>query len=195
MSDGSQPVDEANQEPQQLEKRNQLTRGLEIYRNALDDIVNANGLFTIAVFVGLSLAQPGQRSLEERHECDADMTLGKQLVVSEVIAFACYLLSSLVAKALKIHLSVCTPEQYEQFKYKVIRGSLLVLSVWSSIFGCIFLTISMVHVIQIRVGKLSCGSVYTLRSAGTLIALVALALFIYITFTMHAVYVSMNGRT
>ncbi|KAL3573110.1 hypothetical protein D5086_027014 [Populus alba] len=122
---------------------------IEIYQKALDDLVNVNSLFTIAVFVGLSLAHPGEHSLEDRTECDADPDVAKRLVVFEVISFAFFLLSSLVAKTLKVHLNV---------------------------------------------GKLSCGSVYAFRAAGSLIAIVLLALGIYVPFMMHAIYFSMTHR-
>ena len=59
-----------------------------------------NSLFTLAVFVGLSQASPSIRSLENRDECDAGPGLAKMLVLYEVVAFACFLLSSgLVAKS------------------------------------------------------------------------------------------------
>ncbi|KAK1393849.1 hypothetical protein POM88_012905 [Heracleum sosnowskyi] len=72
---------------------------------SLDDLVNVNSLFTLAVFVGLSQASPGIRSLENRDECDAGPLVAKMLVLYEVVAFACFLLSSLVAKVLKLHIN------------------------------------------------------------------------------------------
>ncbi|KAL7201198.1 hypothetical protein ACSBR1_032993 [Camellia fascicularis] len=39
---------------------------IEIYKNGLDDLFNVNSLFSIAVFLGLSFATPGQRCLESR---------------------------------------------------------------------------------------------------------------------------------
>ncbi|XVF47344.1 hypothetical protein PTKIN_Ptkin03bG0101600 [Pterospermum kingtungense] len=164
----------------------------EIHQKALDDLVNVNSLFTLAVFVGLSLARPGERSLENRSECDADVNNAKRLVVNEVASFACFLLSSLVAKALKIHVTVCQEEDFKQTRNQFIRGSMLLLSVWASVFGCIFLTVSMVDVIQIKVGKLSCGSVHAWRATGALIAIVLLALSIYVPFMMTAIYTSVK---
>ncbi|CAI8612467.1 unnamed protein product [Vicia faba] len=52
---------------------------------ALDGLVNVNSLFTIAVFVGLSLTTPGQRSLENRTSCDAGIDVEKKLLVYEVV--------------------------------------------------------------------------------------------------------------
>ncbi|TYH64034.1 hypothetical protein ES332_D07G237900v1 [Gossypium tomentosum] len=85
----------------------------EIHQKALDDLVNVNSLFTLAVFVGLSMARQGERSLENRTECDADVGNARRLVVNEVVSFACFLLSSLVAKALKIHVTICQEEDFK----------------------------------------------------------------------------------
>ncbi|XP_022758803.1 uncharacterized protein LOC111305484 [Durio zibethinus] len=165
----------------------------EIHQKALDDLVNVNSLFTLAVFVGLSLARQGERSLENRTECDAGANNAKRLVVNEVASFACFLLSSLVAKALKIHVTICQEEDFKHTRNQVVRGCMLLLSVWASVFGCIFLTISMVDVIQIKVGKLSCGSVYAWRATGALIAIVLLALSIYVPFMMNAIFTSVKN--
>lgn len=75
---------------------------VEVHQKALDDLVNVNSLFTIAVFIGLSFAVPHQHSLEARPKCDADPGVAKTLVVYEVVSFSCFLLSSLVAKSLKV---------------------------------------------------------------------------------------------
>lgn len=151
--------------------------------------MKVNSLFTIAVFVGLSLADRGQRGLENRAECSADIAMRKRLVVTEVVSFGFYLLSSLTAKALKIHVSTYRDKfQAKKISYQVIRGSLLVLALWSSVLGCIFLTISMVDVIQIKVGKVSCGSGYSVHSVQSLVAIVSIALVIFFFFTMHSIY-------
>ncbi|OMP07793.1 hypothetical protein COLO4_07044 [Corchorus olitorius] len=165
----------------------------EIYQKALDDLVNVNSLFTLAVFVGLSLARTGERSLENRTECDATPIYAKQLVVNEVVSFACYLLSSLVAKALKIHVTICQLEDFLSTRNQVLRGGMVMLSVWASVFGCIFLTISMVDVIQIKVGMLSCGSYYAWKATAALIAIVLLALSIYVPFMMTAIFTSVRN--
>lgn len=54
---------------------------------ALDGVVNVNSLFTVAVFVGLSLTAPGQRSLTDNHTaCDAGPDVIRNLLVFEVMA-------------------------------------------------------------------------------------------------------------
>ncbi|KAM3683635.1 hypothetical protein ACJW31_12G162900 [Castanea mollissima] len=54
-----------------------------VHVTALDGLVNVNSLFTIAVFVGLSLTTPNQRSLEPNTACDADIDVARKLLVFE----------------------------------------------------------------------------------------------------------------
>jgi hypothetical protein len=166
---------------------------IEIHRQALDDLVNVNSLFTIAVFTGLSFINPGQQSLENRPECHADAGISKRLVVYEVVSFSLFLLSSLVAKILKVHLSIYRKSDFqESWGLTFYRRMMLLLSAWGSILGCIFLTLSMVDVIQIKIGKLSCGSMYTVSAVGSLVSIIALALSIYASAMMHAIHVSIK---
>ncbi|KAL5794460.1 hypothetical protein ACOSP7_003054 [Xanthoceras sorbifolium] len=145
---------------------------IEIHQKALDDLVNVNSLFTIAVFIGLSFASPNQHSLEARPECDADPGLAKRLVVYEVVSFACFLLSSLVAKSLKVVLNIRTRHTFTDHPW-----------IW-------LLTLSMVNVIQIRLGKLSCGSRYTLHGVIPLFVVVLASQVIYAPSMMYGVFVT-----
>ncbi|XP_057985126.1 uncharacterized protein LOC110652445 isoform X1 [Hevea brasiliensis] len=167
---------------------------IEIHQKALDDLVNVNSLFTIAVFVGLSFASPGQHSLENRPECDADPGMAMRLILYEVISFACFLLSSLVAKTLKVHLNIYQEDEFKQWHLKLGRGFMLYLSAIASIVGVVFLALSMANVIQIRIGKLSCGSVYAYRAVGSLCGIVLLALFIYVPSMFYAIWKSLNYK-
>ncbi|KAI4302733.1 hypothetical protein MLD38_038446 [Melastoma candidum] len=108
------------------------------------------------------------------------------LLVFEVVAFGCYLLSSLVAKALKAHLSTYlfqkNPKRSLTHLRKLLITALFTLSIWGSIFGCLFLTLSMVNIFQILLGKTSCHGSYTFKAASSLIGIVTFALIIYISF-------------
>ncbi|WOG90244.1 hypothetical protein DCAR_0209487 [Daucus carota subsp. sativus] len=55
-----------------------------------------------------------------------------------------------------------------------------------SVMGCLFLMLSMVNVIQIRLGMLSCGSRQTVQSVAALIVLVNSALAVYISTAVYA---------
>ncbi|WOH01917.1 hypothetical protein DCAR_0521303 [Daucus carota subsp. sativus] len=55
-----------------------------------------------------------------------------------------------------------------------------------SVMGCLFLMLSMINVIQIRLGMLSCGSKQTVHSVTALVVLVTSALVVYISTAVYA---------
>ncbi|KAK1566649.1 hypothetical protein Q3G72_002445 [Acer saccharum] len=176
---------------------------VEVHQKALDDLVNVNSLFTISVFIGLSFATPNQHSLDSRPECNPDPDIAKKLVVYEVISFACFLLSSLVAKSLKVVLNIRKKEQIDKdhlmipdrlFKRWLLsekwRTFLMVVTIAASICGIWFLTFSMINVIQIRVGKLACRSNYALSAVIPLFVVVLASQVIYAPSMMYGVFVT-----
>ncbi|KAJ4975431.1 hypothetical protein NE237_000537 [Protea cynaroides] len=157
---------------------------------ALDGLVNVNSLFTIAVFVGLSLTTPGQQSLENNGSCDAGLNIAKQLLAFEVVSFSFFLFSSLVAQGLKIAINLLNSKDVDEafrvhINLKFLRFGMLGSAV-GSVLGCLFLMLSMVNVIQIRLGLLSCGSKYAVNSVATLVTLVSSALLVYISTAVYA---------
>lgn len=161
----------------------------EIFKKALDDLVNVNSLFTIAVFVGLSVASRNQYSLENRRECDAGPEVAKRLVVFEVISFACFLLSSLIAKSLKVFLNLFRPHKFEGHRFfGWARGVAFLSSVMASTTGIVLLTLSMADVVQIKVGKLSCGSYYSVTAVATLSVIVFIGVLIYLPSMLFTIY-------
>ncbi|KAJ6401568.1 hypothetical protein OIU84_016881 [Salix udensis] len=64
------------------------TTTTSVHVTALDGLVNVNSLFTVAVFVGLSLAAPNQHSLENNTSCDASINVARNLLVYEVVSFS-----------------------------------------------------------------------------------------------------------
>ncbi|KAI3856239.1 hypothetical protein MKW92_001403 [Papaver armeniacum] len=126
-----------------------------VHVTALDGLVNVNSLFTIAVFVGLSLTTPGQHSLENKDICDAgiDVLLSLSSLIAQGLKLAINLLNSeYVDEALRAHINI-----------KVLRFEMLGSAI-GSVMGCIFLMLSMVNVIEIRLGFLSCGSKAAVRA-------------------------------
>lgn len=59
-------------------------------------------------------------------------------------------------------------------------------SAFGSMMGCLFLMLSMVSVIEIRLGVLSCGSKPTVHAVAALIVLVSSALLVYISTAVYA---------
>lgn len=69
--------------------------------------------------------------------------------------------------------------------HKVLRFGMLGSAV-GSVMGCLFLMISMVSVIEVKLGSLACGG-DTVWAATTLIVLVCSALLVYISTSVYAI--------
>ncbi|KAI9159608.1 hypothetical protein LWI28_000127 [Acer negundo] len=162
---------------------------IDVHQKALDDLVNVNCLFTLAVFVGLAYANPSQRSLENRPECDPDPGLGKKLVIFEVL--------------LNIQKKELTRDQYRQDRLPELCKKILLsepwkrislgLSVVASFAGILLMTLSMVYVIQIRVGKLTCGSDHAIIAVAPLCVIVFAAMLFYVPSMAYAVVVTASA--
>ncbi|VFQ86336.1 unnamed protein product [Cuscuta campestris] len=161
-----------------------------VHVTALDGLVNVNSLFTVAVFVGLSIATPGQRSLEERTACDAGIDKVRGLVVYEVVSFSFFLFSSLVAQGLKLAINLLTRDDTDKavkahVNTKALKFGMLGCAM-GSMLGCLFLMMSMVRVIEIRLGVLSCRSKFSSYSVGALVSLVCSGLSLYLSTAVYA---------
>ncbi|XP_059664373.1 uncharacterized protein LOC132310172 [Cornus florida] len=166
----------------------------KVHVTALDGLVNVNSLFTVAVFMGLSFTTPGQRSLEDRVHCDADATVARKLLVFEVVSFSFFLFSSLVAQGLKLAINLLNSNDVDNatkalINLKALRFGMLA-SAFGSVMGCVFLMLSMINVIQIRLGMLSCGSKSTIHAVAALVILVTSALLMYIS---TAIFIFIRG--
>lgn len=133
----------------------------QVHVQALDEVVSANSHFTVAVFIGLSFTNPNsQDSL--LGSCPAGHDFAKLLVVFEVISFSCFLLSSLVAHGLKLLVVLLNSKDHSQaisakLNPKLLRLGMLVSAI-GTVLGTVFLTLSMIYLIQVRLGVLSCDS-------------------------------------
>ncbi|CAH8384198.1 unnamed protein product [Eruca vesicaria subsp. sativa] len=160
------------------------TSTTSVHVSALDGIVNANSLFTVAVFVGLSFDQPRDLTLTDRAECNAGLDVERYLIVFEVISFAFFLFSSLVAQGLKLTINLLNSKETDEVFKADIDCNLLRLGVvgaaGGSIMGCVFLLLSMVEVIQLRLGLLSCGNSLAVHTVLALVVLASSALSVYI---------------
>ncbi|KAK1393852.1 hypothetical protein POM88_012908 [Heracleum sosnowskyi] len=185
-------VDQATKTQKEQKKEEKFDRK-DAHIKTLDDLVTVNSLFTLAVFVGLTQTSPGFRSLEGRDDCNAGPGAAKMLILYEVVAFACFLLSSLVAKVLKLILSM------DGLRFKIVREGfdlkdfLVILTASASVAGIVLLTLSVVNLVQIRIGLYSCGSAEARRAIWALCTIVAIALIIYVASMIVAIYASITG--
>ncbi|KAL1825263.1 hypothetical protein ACET3Z_012041 [Daucus carota] len=163
----------------------------EVHLRLLDDLVNVNSLLTVAVFVGLSLATPDIKSLDSRHECRAGPREAKKLILCEVVAFSCFILSSIVAKVLKLHLYLDGNGNYAFTSPDLdLKDFMLALSACGSVAGIVSVSVSIVYIIEIRVGLLSCGCEESTAAVVVLGVLVGFALLIYVVSVAIAIYAS-----
>ncbi|KAJ3679804.1 hypothetical protein LUZ60_016082 [Juncus effusus] len=155
-----------------------------IHVMALDEVVSANSLFTAAVFVGLSLTSPSQLQNNSLSSCNAGPDIVRNVIVFEVASFSCFLFSSLVAQGLKLGINLINSNDREEaFKARVNTSILktgLIGSAIGSILGCVFLLLSMVYVIQIKLGLVSCGGEAAVRAVTSLVVLVGSSLVLYV---------------
>ncbi|KAK9141257.1 hypothetical protein Scep_010938 [Stephania cephalantha] len=166
------------------------TTTTSIHVTALDGLVTVNSLFTIAVFVGFSLTVPGQHNLQLSPLCDADPDHARRLLVFEIASFTFFLFSSLVAQGLKLALNLLNSKDADEIfrahiNLKVLRFGMLGSAV-GSVLGCVFLMMSIVVVIEIRLGVLSCGSAPAVRAVAVMVGLVSSALLVYISTVVYA---------
>ncbi|XP_042496211.1 uncharacterized protein LOC122075303 [Macadamia integrifolia] len=161
-----------------------------VHVTALDGLVNVNSLFTIAVFVGISLTTPGQHSLENKGVCDAGPDVAKRLFSFEVVSFSFFLFSSLVAQGLKLTIILLNSKDVDEafrvhINLKVLRLGMMA-SAAGSVMGCVFLVLSMVNAIEIRLGLLSCGSEYAVGAVAALVTLVFSGILVYVSTAIYS---------
>jgi hypothetical protein len=131
-----------------------------VHLTALDDLVNVNSLFTIAVFVGLSLNyNPKAAQPRKPHTSDAGIDVAKNLLVFEAVPFSFFLISYLIAQGLmKLAIYLLNSTDVDEalranINLKVLRFGMMGSAI-GSVMGCVLLMLSMINVM----GILSCGS-------------------------------------
>ncbi|GMP89495.1 hypothetical protein CsSME_00041043 [Camellia sinensis var. sinensis] len=154
-----------------------------IHIMALDSIVNVNSLFTLAVFLGLALnpSDPNY-TLIPTTACAASSAVGEHLVAFHVYSFSSFLFSSLIASALKQAIRTAKDdddggdvvvvggggvEMAHHVNLKMLRAGILA-SAAGSASGCVFLTLALVDLVQIKLGSLACWSWYSLAAIAPL---------------------------
>lgn len=182
--------------------------GTSINITALDGIVNVNSLFTLAAFLGLawrpSSDGPGLADGADRtgNPCAAGDRAESDLVSFHVLAFACFLFSSLVALCLK-QLVRTYPAPHRRRAAsasasaaggrtaRINRAALrvgILASAVGSVAGCGFLMMALVNVVQVKLGRLGCGAGGAAAWAAVvpLVTLVPSAMLIYIGTVFYA---------
>lgn len=98
--------------------------------------------------------------------------------------------SCLVTQGLKLAINLLNSKDVDEafrahINVKMLRFGLLGSSI-GSVMGCLFLMPSMVNMIEIRLGMLSCGSQSTINTVASMIILVTSILLVYISTDVYA---------
>ncbi|KAF3330747.1 hypothetical protein FCM35_KLT04101 [Carex littledalei] len=154
--------------------------GTSISITALDGIVNVNSLFTLAAFAGLAWTPSDGATTLSSPECAAGDRVESDLVFFHVLAFACFLFSSLVALCLKQAIRTVSRHGHAssvRINRLGLRGGILACAT-GSVFACLFLMLALINVVQVRLGRISCGGA-ALGAVLPLVILVPSGLLIY----------------
>ncbi|XP_010905391.1 uncharacterized protein [Elaeis guineensis] len=163
--------------------------GTSIHITALDGIINVNSLFTLAVFVGLAWnpSDPSGGTLASS-DCAAGNRVAENVVSFHVFAFASFLFSSLVALCLKQAIRLVHPpgsSRAARVNRALLRAGILASAV-GSVFGCGFLMLALVNVVQVKLGRLGCGGSASAGAIAPLVTLVPAAMLIYTVIVFYA---------
>lgn len=179
-----------------MSQNNRLISSTSIHIMALDGTLNVNSLFAFAAFVGIAFnpADP-KNSLVSATACAASAASGKHFVESHVYSFSAFLFSSLVASALKLAIrgvdrggrAVVHANMHScgRVNLRLLRVGILA-SAAGSVCGCTFLTVALVELVQIKLGKLGCWGWHTAAAVFPLLVLVPSALLIYVCLLFYA---------
>ncbi|KAH6837137.1 maternal effect embryo arrest protein [Perilla frutescens var. hirtella] len=160
-----------------------------IHVTALDGIVNVNSLFTMAIFIGISLTAPETATAVGREECTTSRETVRRLIVFEVVSFSFFLFSSLIAQSLKLAINLLNNmDPNDPHKADIDPDYLrygLFGSAIGSVMGCLFLMLSIVDFIRVKLGDYSCGGepIFALL---TLLLLAGSGLLVYVTTAVYA---------
>ncbi|KAI3461789.1 hypothetical protein Pfo_018452 [Paulownia fortunei] len=144
----------------------------------------------MAIFVGFSLTVPEAATAASRAECTTSRETVRRLIVFEVVSFSFFLFSSLIAQSLKLAINLLNNMDANDPHKADIDPDLLKYGLFGSatgsVMGCLFLMLSIVDFVQVKLGMYSCGGkpVYGLVA---LVVFVGSGLLVYVT---TAVYVS-----
>ncbi|CAM6094289.1 unnamed protein product [Calypogeia fissa] len=152
----------------------------QVHVTTLDEVVSVNSSFCVAVFIGLSFSPnpnvPTLLAPSDPH-CQAGLETYRYLLVFEVLSFSCFLFSSLIAHGIKLYIVLGNGKEPENVKSasvnnRLLRVGILFAAVGSAV-GSIFLTFSLVNIVQIKLGSFTCGSIWTQRTTIPLVVLVS----------------------
>lgn len=163
-----------------------------LHVSALDALVNVNSIFSGVVFIGLAFSSNSISlvSAGDGDPCNASKNTARRVVLFEVLSFASYLLSSLIAQGLKLQLALVgakkiVPDALVPINERAIRLGMAATAVCTAV-ATVFLTLSIVGLIELRLGSLACPT--SAWSKGAAIPLIVAVLFGILVFLGTVLY-------
>ncbi|KAI5068742.1 hypothetical protein GOP47_0017087 [Adiantum capillus-veneris] len=167
-----------------------------LHVSALDALVNVNSIFSGVVFIGLAFSSNTNTSLvvsSTDDPCNPSSNTARLVVLFEVLAFAAYLLSSLIAQGLKLQLALIgakkvVPNALVPINERFIRFGMAVTAFCTAV-GTVFLTLSIIFLIELRLGALSCPtSAWSKGAAIPLAASVFIGVMVFLSTVLYSFY-------
>ncbi|KAG0558225.1 hypothetical protein KC19_10G013300 [Ceratodon purpureus] len=168
------PVAAEDQEAEEEENPEPKIDITHVHVTTLDEVVSVNGFFAIAVFLGLAFSPPLPQNqaattlAPPRLECYVQVNVYRAVVLWEVVSFGCFLFSTLVAHGFKLFIVLENGRDKENSKFAEVNRNFLRFGILASgvgsILGAIFLIVSMVVLIEIRLGDLTCGNPWAVKT-------------------------------
>ncbi|KAK4779413.1 hypothetical protein SAY86_006941 [Trapa natans] len=165
----------------------------------IDALASANAIFSATVFVGMLFSSdPSSSQSNATSLCTAGPEVFKRLVLFEILSFTSFLVSALLLTGLKLYINL--KESKINFEHKVTkekgrearervtkkwRDRGLIASATGFLVGFGFLMAGIEQMVEIRLGRLSCESKYSIPAVSILAALVIFILvFLAVTVRM-----------
>lgn len=166
-----------------------------LHVSALDALVNVNSIFSGVVFIGLAFSSTSISLVASGLDdpCLPGANTARWVVLFEVLAFSSYLLSSLIAQGLKLQLALIgakkvVPDAFVPINERIIRLGMSVTALCTAL-GTVFLTLSIVFLIELRLGALSCPtSAWSKGAAIPLISAVITGVVVFLGTVLYAFF-------
>eukprot|EP00250_Pteridium_aquilinum_P019418 c24425_g1_i2 orf=329-1033(+) len=210
------PTEEERMKQEKMEK--QQAEIQQLLLATVKGVVSVNSFFTGVVFIGLTFnfkPPSSQDGGSIAPACIANESIKESVVQFEVIAFSCFLFSTLIAQGLKLQMTLlalkhsdrphitsitapqlqsCLPQSlFPQTSHtNHINPTLLhcgmLTSILGSIVGTIFLMLSIFNIIQARLGKFHCQGSKSTLVIYPLLTLVPVGAFSFLSPVLYAVF-------
>ncbi|MCO5610028.1 hypothetical protein L7F22_064263 [Adiantum nelumboides] len=166
-----------------------------LHVSALDALVNVNSIFSGVVFIGLAFSSNtiSLVSSGTNDPCNPSSNTARRVVLFEVLAFAAYLLSSLIAQGLKLQLALIgakkiVPNALVPINERFIRMGMAITALCTAL-GTVFLTLSIIFLIELRLGALSCPtSAWSKVAAIPLASAVFVGVMVFLSTVLYAFF-------